>query len=594
MFKIQMGGKLVILAAVAVGAYFSINQWMERSSIGKVTTGSSIAAKASIGGNEQAAVKAASGSTKFNIPKSSNVEIRLAGIPWNAQIGLQRAMWPVASTPDGDFYTAGKDSMMAHRGINFKMRRIDDYSDLIAQQLLFAKQVAAGVAQPTEGVHFAIMMGDGYGAYVAGMQEAFAKINQQVEVISFVGYSRGEDKFMTPPNVKIDKNNARGLLVAGVPKDGDWNILINWAIDNDIPFNPNPLTYDKNAINFTSTKDFVEAGEKLISGACEQRKEVIDGRISGREVKACIKGIVTWTPGDVTVAEKIGGLVSIASTKEYRFQMPAVVIGNKKWMEANQLAVENMLAAAFNGAEFVRTDSELQKGAEVAAIIYKEQNADYWAKYYKGVQALDKTGAVISLGGSLAANLGDNVYLFGMNTNDDLYKKIYHVYAGYVKHYYPTELSEITKYESVVNTKYIRSLMSKATNSQAGEERSYQPEAATTSFAKRQYSVAFQTGKSSFAPGATTSLQKLVDNLASSDMIVEIIGHTDDIGNVDSNMQLSENRAIAIKDWMNQVGKIPAQRMKIKAMGPTQPIADNKTVEGRAKNRRVEIELLVK
>ncbi|MFN3882383.1 MAG: OmpA family protein [Nitrincola lacisaponensis] len=69
---------------------------------------------------------------------------------------------------------------------------------------------------------------------------------------------------------------------------------------------------------------------------------------------------------------------------------------------------------------------------------------------------------------------------------------------------------------------------------------------------------------------------------------VEVLGHTDNIGNPDYNQTLSENRAHQVADFLNQQG-IQRSRIQVTGMGPSAPIADNRTAEGRAANRRVEL-----
>ena len=66
---------------------------------------------------------------------------------------------------------------------------------------------------------------------------------------------------------------------------------------------------------------------------------------------------------------------------------------------------------------------------------------------------------------------------------------------------------------------------------------------------------------------------------------VEIQGHTDNIGRDDDNLLLSENRARSVYEYVVSQG-IPANRLRYKGYGESNPIADNNTAAGRAKNRR--------
>ncbi|EKE74024.1 OmpA family protein [Gallaecimonas xiamenensis] len=73
--------------------------------------------------------------------------------------------------------------------------------------------------------------------------------------------------------------------------------------------------------------------------------------------------------------------------------------------------------------------------------------------------------------------------------------------------------------------------------------------------------------------------------------LVEISGHTDSTGAASYNQTLSENRASSVKSFLVRRGVMP-ERLTTVGYGQTKPVASNATVEGRAKNRRVEIELI--
>ncbi|WAC00903.1 OmpA family protein [Lacinutrix neustonica] len=73
---------------------------------------------------------------------------------------------------------------------------------------------------------------------------------------------------------------------------------------------------------------------------------------------------------------------------------------------------------------------------------------------------------------------------------------------------------------------------------------------------------------------------------ANDNAVIEIIGHTDDIGDWDSNVKLALSRANFAKEYFVE-NNILETKIKTTSKGPDQPIADNATEEGRSKNRRV-------
>jgi outer membrane protein OmpA-like peptidoglycan-associated protein len=76
------------------------------------------------------------------------------------------------------------------------------------------------------------------------------------------------------------------------------------------------------------------------------------------------------------------------------------------------------------------------------------------------------------------------------------------------------------------------------------------------------------------------------------DCDIEISGHTDSRGRVAKNIEVSQQRADAIKKFLTEVGGVNAQRIKAQGLGSSKPITNNNTAEGRRQNRRVEVLLV--
>lgn len=104
--------------------------------------------------------------------------------------------------------------------------------------------------------------------------------------------------------------------------------------------------------------------------------------------------------------------------------------------------------------------------------------------------------------------------------------------------------------------------------------------------------ISFATGSAQLAPNFYESLNKVATSLKEfPDSSVQIVGHTDSTGSASFNQQLSVNRANAVAVYLGAQGVNP-QRMQSTGMGPSQPIGDNRTADGRAQNRRVEIKII--
>jgi OOP family OmpA-OmpF porin len=102
----------------------------------------------------------------------------------------------------------------------------------------------------------------------------------------------------------------------------------------------------------------------------------------------------------------------------------------------------------------------------------------------------------------------------------------------------------------------------------------------------------FDFAKSALKPEGAAKLADLVDKTKGVNLEVIIaVGHTDSVGNDALNQKLSIARAEAVKTFLTGKG-VEKNRVYTEGKGSKQPAADNKTAEGRAKNRRVEVEVV--
>lgn len=509
---------------------------------------------------------------------------------WNAQFPLMLA--------NGGASTTTGSLIEKYAAVNINLLRQDDCNQMQNDLIAFAQAVHDGNPYPTDKPAFVAIMADGGAQFLQGINPLLEKKfgpDYVAQIVMSTGYSWGEDKLMGPEAWKTNPKSMRGCVIAGVLRDGDWNICMKFAADNGILNNPDETVYDPNAINWVAAKDFLDAPQKLIAGYSEDRPVVVNGKKTGETRHIKVGGCVTWTPGDVNVAEQIGGIVAIVSTKKYSGQMPQATVGIKRWCQDNRNIVEGLIQAIGEAGDQIKQyPNAIRRAGEISQEVYKETDRDgaYWVKYYQGDDhAQDKQGNEVSLGGSKANNLADMALLFGPT---GLLKSTYVTFGNIVVQQYPKLVPAFPKPEEVIDGSYVMDVVKKTNTSLAVADH-YKFDKSTTLHevvGKRKYQIQFATGSAKIANGQETVLENLKDELAvASALKVVIHGHTDNTGTAQGNITLSQARANAVKNWLEVTYPevFPEGRVNAIGHGQNTPVADNSTEDGRAKNRRVEI-----
>lgn len=583
--KVKPGGKvlgiILILGAIYAGKVF---WWDKRpqeakqaAEIGKVALPD--APEASLSGN---AAKLELPGAEESVNGGTKISWKI--MAWNSQFPLMYANGGAKTT---------KNSLVDKANLQIEVVRQDDCNKSIADMVKFAQDYKSNPNTP--GV-FASFMGDGMPMFFAALAKELEPLGPEYQPIAFyaMGKSYGEDKLMGPAEWKIDPKNALGKTVACVMRDGDMNILVKWAGDNGLRVNPDETTFDRNAINLIAANDFLDAANKYIAGYNESRKLVVNGKKIAKDTTVGVDGVATWTPGDVNIAQKKGGLINIATTKEYASQMPNISITIKKFANDHRTDIENLIMALAQAGDQVRSFSDAKAfAADISAKVYNEQNGAYWLKYYNGVEEKDAQGITIHMGGSMAFNLADAANMFGLGDDKlDRYKIVYGTFGDILVKMYPELVPSYPVYNKVVDKSFMASVVSNHPELLTGKviKQEYAAEI-TKEVSSKSVQVQFETGSAIIKPESYTVLDEILKSaVVAEGLKLGVYGHTDNVGNQAANQKLSNERAESVKAYLLGKGLATA-RLESKGFGDTKPVGDNGSAEGRAQNRRVQIVL---
>jgi OmpA-OmpF porin, OOP family len=589
--------KLTSTGKIAIGLLFaSLAAWLfykfgPEIKIGQSKTVSTISVDNT---NVNTVITSAKAELPSGSPSSLNSpKVNISGYAWNAQSAIIAAN-------GGPQTMAG--SLMEKNNVNLTLTRQDWLSELRNNQLKFIEKFDSGSDFPTEGSAGIMIMGDGAPFYLSSTQQSlndkYGKGKYNLKIVGSVGKSFGEDKLIGPIAWKLNPQTAKGSYIATVIGDGDWVVVVNWAALNGIKVNPDVTTYDPDAINFKSAQndDFIESAKEYIASQKEgieyELKVVKDGKATGETIKKKIDGCATWTPADKMIYDQLTGVTDIVSTKEFNNQMPCVLIMVDEWCKKHPETVTGVLKATLEAGNQMKQYDEWAKFAsEAVTKTFGSETPDFWYKMFKGY-ADNKNGVPFAVGGSQVMNLADNNIYFGLKQGEtSRYEKVYNQVSAYLKDLNPAGFTDNVKsmvsYNDALNLSYLTAISGidegKATTSNYDNT-------ASTLVGKGQWQINFVTGSASIQANSYKTLQTLLNLLTEAESgKVEVFGHTDNVGDANANQALSKERAEAVKRWLKERGISEKRFQLVEGKGQSEPLEDNATAAGKAKNRRVEI-----
>jgi outer membrane protein OmpA-like peptidoglycan-associated protein len=292
--------------------------------------------------------------------------------------------------------------------------------------------------------------------------------------------------------------------------------------------------------------------------------------------------------------DALTGFTDVVSTKEFVNQMATTLVIVKEWAVQHDKEVINLLKQTYVASNQIKQyDEWARKAAECVAKTYNAETAEYWYNMFKG-QKGTKAGLGYDIGGTRVFNYADAMQYNGISDGNNRYKAVYDQVSAYLTDLNPMDFNGmcpdgVVPYDDAVNLYFLKSI----NIGDAGKvEKISYAETKTKVLANGQWNINFATGSTAIQ-GSERDLETIYNLLVQAEEAkLKIVGHTDNVGNSDSNLVLSRGRANSVVEYLTSRG-ISKQRFQlVDGKGDTQPIGDNSTVSGKAKNRRVEITLL--
>ena len=302
-----------------------------------------------------------------------------------------------------------------------------------------------------------------------------------------------------------------------------------------------------------------------------------------------VDAAVVWSPDDILAIEAVPGARILENTKSAANIIADVFMAKRDYVRKNEDKLRMLYEGWMRGAAEINSNASNKNKA--AKILAEEFTAN-------GV-ALSTADAKQMIDNVRLTTHGDNKNFFGLSGNykgmngEKLYTTMGNKYSdlGFIEGSVPNW--RLVAYPGLVTSTTLsgNTHNAEAQKTYAAPTKSDEKKEA---IASKAVSISFATGQYKLDENAKYIIDKEFADIAKAfgNARIRVEGNTDNTGSHDLNVKLSKRRAQSVADYLSQVYGFPKNRFVIVGNGPDQPVADNNTEQGKAKNRRTDFELI--
>lgn len=335
---------------------------------------------------------------------------------------------------------------------------------------------------------------------------------------------------------------------------------------------------------YTPSHFLIYNGLKASGLSTDQRNQILNNAIPTKDgiepanlfVQDKVDAAVAWDPDMSDAVTKVPGSKKIYDTHIANRLIADILVVSDRFAAQHPQTLVKFAQGWLEGVEFIKNQPSRAYNL-IAAV-----------KDFSIPSDLAKT----MLGGVKLADYADNVAFMGTKGESSDYVNIFSMAQDMYREL--RKIKHTDNPEDSLDRRYIQQLSNAGFSTTSSEQpiEYRQPSKGATPLATQHRSIYFDPNSARMSLDSRAVVDEIGGQMrAYENTVVEIEGNTDSTGSRPRNMELSQQRADAVRQYLMEKYGFPGARMRTRGNGPDNPIDSNATADGREKNRRTDIKL---